>query len=483
MNCFQLAVRSVIRRPVKSMLLFSVVFMISLFLLSGMASKNAGVAVQDKTRQAVGAGIMLMENEEDRHTRIDEIINKIGENTEGSLDGVTVEKLELAGGTSWATYTDNSFETLQIDDIEKITAVSGISDYNITTAVTPVNPVNFTRIEDSDVDQSSDFLGVSLIGNRKMELDPNVLSGNVTIKDGRMITADNSDVCVISKELAEKNQLSVGDKLKFNDCHDREDPSAYEAEIVGIYEVKQKMTPYMSGDTFRSENVIFTDLSFPEKAEGKAGNPLYEKAYFKVQDVKQYDTTKDAIKKVKIDWKRYDLIDNNGNLETMSSNFNDLEDVSQILIYVVIAASSIILFLVFVFWLKNRTQEIGILLALGTPKIKILGQILLEALLIGALAVTLSFTAAPGVSKITADYLVKQQVRQAEEQELLDEGKVANAALEEPKQTVTGVNVAVSPQIMLFDSGCIAIMILFSVGASGILAARRNPKDIFSEMS
>ena len=32
-----------------------------------------------------------MENEEDRHTRIDEIINKIGENTEGSLDGVTVE--------------------------------------------------------------------------------------------------------------------------------------------------------------------------------------------------------------------------------------------------------------------------------------------------------------------------------------------------------------------------------------------------------
>ena len=35
---------------------------------------------------------------------------------------------------------------------------------------------------------------------------------------------------------------------------------AYEAEIIGIYQVKQKMTPYMSGDTYRSENVIFTDL-------------------------------------------------------------------------------------------------------------------------------------------------------------------------------------------------------------------------------
>lgn len=331
MNRFQLAVRSVIRKPVKSMLLFCVVFIISLFLLSGMASKNASVATQDKTRQAVGAGFVLMENEENRHIRIEEIIKKIGEDTEGSLEGVTVEKVELAGGSSWAIYTDNFFETLQMDDIEKIAALPGISDYNITTAVTPANPINFTRIEDSDVDQSSDFLGISLIGNRKMELDSNVLSGNVTIKEGRLINADDHNVCVISKELAEKNHLSVGDKLKFNDCHDRENSSVYEAEIVGVYEVKQKMTPYMSGDTFRSENVIFTDLDFPEKAESKAGNPLYEKAYFKVQNVKEYDSTREAVKKAAIDWERYDLIDNNGNLETMSSNFNDLEDVSQIL--------------------------------------------------------------------------------------------------------------------------------------------------------
>ena len=181
MNSFQLAVRSVIRKPIKSILLFLVVFIISLFLLSGMTSKNASVATQDKTRQAVGAGFVLMENEANRHTRIDEVLSRLGENMEGSLDGVYVEKLELAGGTSWSISTDNSFETLQMEDIEKIASVSGISDYNITTAITAVNPVNFSRIEDSDVDQSSDILGVSLIGNKKMEMDSNVLSGNVTI--------------------------------------------------------------------------------------------------------------------------------------------------------------------------------------------------------------------------------------------------------------------------------------------------------------
>ena len=271
MNSFQLAVRSVIRKPVKSILLFLVVFMISLFLLSGMTSKNASVATQDKTRQAVGAGFLLTENEANRHTRIDKVLNKLGENVEGNLDGVIVEKLELAGGTSWRISTDNSFETLRMEDIEKIASVSGILDYNITTAVTAVNPVNFSRIEDSDVDQSSDILGVSLIGNKKMEMDSNVLSGNVTIKKGRLINEDDFNVCVISRELAEKNHLDLGDKLKFNDYHDKENSTACEAVIVGIYEVKQKMTPYMSGDTYRSENVIFTDLNFPEKADGTPG--------------------------------------------------------------------------------------------------------------------------------------------------------------------------------------------------------------------
>ncbi|MCI8464292.1 MAG: ABC transporter permease [Lachnospiraceae bacterium] len=482
MNSFELAVRSVVRKPVKSMLLFLIVFTISLFLLSGMASKDASIATQDKARQAIGAGFLLAENEANRHIRIDEVLNRLGKNTEGSLDGVHVEKMELAGGTSWGISTDNSFETLQMADIEKIASVPEISDYNITTAVTAVNPVNFSRIEDDDTDQSSDMGGVSLIGNKKMEMDSNVLSGNVTIKEGRMIQAEDSDVCVISKELAEKNHLSLGDRLTFNDYHDREHSTVCEASIVGIYEVKQKMTPYMSGDTYRSENVIFTDLDFPEKAEGNKGNPLYEKAYFKVRDVDQYDSVKEIIRKVEIDWERYDLIDHNGNLDIMSSNFNDLEKSSQILIFVVLGSSCVILILVFLFWMKNRGKEIGIFLALGTPKIKILGQILLEAMLIATMAMLLSFALAPGVSKVAANYLVEQQVQQEKEQDLLDEGKVAKP-FEELEQTVTGVTVDVSLQMLLFDSICISILIIFSVGVCGILVIRRNPKDIFSEMS
>ena len=82
---------------------------------------------------------------------------------------------------TWTGWTTNEFESLDIKDIEKLAKTKGIADYNITTATTPVNPVNFKRIEDKDVDQSVDEGGVSLIGNKDMKLDRNVLSGNLHI--------------------------------------------------------------------------------------------------------------------------------------------------------------------------------------------------------------------------------------------------------------------------------------------------------------
>lgn len=482
MNSFQMAWRSVIRKPVKSILLFCVVCMISLFFLSGMASRNASIATQDQTKQAVGAGFLLEANEANKHSRADEILASKGEGEEGNFDGVHVKKIETQYGTSWSVSYDNSFQTLLLPDIERIAAVSGISRYNITTVVTAVNPVNFSRIEEADVDQSSDLRCVCLIGNKDMALDANILSGNVTIKEGRMITAEDSDVCVISEELAEKNNLSVGNRIQLNDRRNTAHAEAFEAEIVGIYKVQQKMTPVMAGDTYRSENIIFTDLGFPEKAEGSTSGPLYEKAYFKVEDVNQYEEIKKEIQNVEIAWERYDLIDNNGNIDTMSQNFNDLEHVSQLFVMVAAGASLIILFFVFVFWMKGREQEIGILLALGTQKIKILGQILWEAFMIAAAAVFLSFAAAPAASKITADYLVQQQVRQAEEQSVLEAGKVAKS-VEDSEQRVTGVSAAVTPELMLLDWCGVAVLVLLSVGAAGIRIARKNPKDIFSEIN
>ena len=345
MNTFQRALRSVTRKPIKSALLLLVIVTVSLLLLCGMACQNASIQTQDSTRQAVGAGLRLDANEANRSKRLDECVKQIGDSMEGSYGGVHMEILENGFGTQLLVYTDNSFESLDTADIEQLASVNGIADYNITTCITPVNPVNFLRIEDPDADQYSDMGGVVLIGNRNMYFDSNVLSGNVSLIDGRMPDQNDSNVCVISQELAEKNSLSVGACLKFNDYHDPENSTVYDAEVIGIYQVSQAMQPLMWGDTFRSENVIFTDLRFPEKAEGSEGEPCFEHAYFQVADTDNYDAVKKAVESVPIDWARYDLIDRNGNMQTMADNFHDLEQVSTLLIWIIFAAGFVILFL------------------------------------------------------------------------------------------------------------------------------------------
>lgn len=479
MNGFSLAWRSVIRKPIKSVLLFVTVFIISLLLLSGMSSGKATIQMQDNTRQAIGAGLLLEENEADRHRRIDELSGQL-DHKEGSAGGYHQEKIIINGVESWRTWTDNSFETLLVADIEKIASTEGIADYNISTVTTAARPVDFIRIEDEDVDQYSDLGGVSLIGNKDMSMDSNFLSGNAFITEGRMIKEGEKDVCVISAELADKNQLEIGCKIRFGNCRDKEDSMTYEAEVVGIYQVNQPIAPYMFGDTYRSENIIFTDLDFPEKVDGKVGDPLYEKAYFKIADVNDYESVKKSIM-ADIAWERYDLIDNNGNMNTLSANFNEMERYSKILVWVISGASLIILFLIFLFWMKSRNREIGIMLSMGTSKIRILAQIMTEALMIAAVAVLLSFSAAPKVSGLTADYLVEQQIQSAEEQDLLDEGKVA-FSYEKSEQNVVGVQAEITSGMLIQDATGIALLIIISVCVSGIAILKRKPKDILQDL-
>lgn len=481
MNLFQRAGRSCLRKPVKSLLLLLAVFFISLLFLAGMASRSANIGARDSTRSAIGAGFLLEINPKDRSRRIEEASKKIAElypDGQGSYEGYHLKKITVNGGEAWQGWSDNSFESLKMEDIETIAQIDGLDGYNVSTVPTPVKPENFQRIEDEDADQTNDFQGVALIGNRDMSLCDQVLSGNVTVKEGRMITEEDGDACVISRELAEKNNLQVGDKIRFHSI--KEEEPVCEARIVGIYQVKERMQPYMSGDTFRSENIIFTDLGFPQKVDQE--DPLYEKAYFKAADVDEYDKVKERIKALPIDWMRYDLIDRNGNLDTMAANFNDLEKISDTLLFAVSGAGFLILVLIFVFWIRNRAAEIGIFLALGIGKGRILLQILWEALIVGCLAAALSFLAAPAAANAGADYLAVQQAAQAQLQQEMDQGKVSTD-YQAPELTVTGVETRITGGMLIADGVILASLITLSVCGAGILILRRKPRDILSSMS
>ncbi|MEX2994356.1 ABC transporter permease [[Clostridium] scindens] len=478
MNVMQRGFRSIIRKPIKSILLLLVVVVISSFFMAGLSGQSANIKTQDATRQAVGATFRLEENEANRHKRIDEATKIIGENKEGTYGGFTQKQLPNG---AWMGKADNSFETIKQEDAQKIAGVDGIEAYNLITVSTPVNPLNFKRIEDPDVDQSSDLGGVNVRGNRIMEMDMDVASGKIKLVEGRMIKENETDVCVVSEELAKLNSLKPGDELQFNNAKDKENSQEYSAKVVGIYKTTQKIKPVMSGDTYRSENTIFTDLHFPEKASGEEGNPLFQYAIFKVKDVDAYDRVKADIQKVDIGWERYDLIDNNGNIKSMAENFNDMEKISRMLL-LVSAASFIILVLIFLFWMKNRTQEIGILMALGESKKRIWMQFLVEALLVGCIGFVLSMGASPFLSKATASYLARQTQEQAEEQAEADADSITTDYVA-PELTITGTEIVITGKMVAADAAVIVTLLFVSVSVAGITIMRKKPKEILSEMS
>ena len=479
MNILELSIRCLVRKRAKTILLLSIVFVTACFIYAGWACKSANVQTQTEGKQALGASFRMEENEADRHDRTAEAIEKLG-GQNGSVDGSHIEQLESG---DWMIWHDNSFETLQMEDIETLAGQEGIAEYNVTTANIVVNPVNFVRIEDPDVDQHSDLLGVSLRGNMEMRLDFDVQNGNIEVNEGRMITAEDKDVCVISRELAELNGLTVGDKLEFNDRKERETSKVYSAEIVGIYDTVHKITPIMYGDSYRSENIIMTDLRFPEKPQGCEGDPLYQYATFWVENVDEYETVKERIRKADIDWKRYDFLDNTGMSDTMAANFGDLDEMSTIILILVAVSGAVIIFLVFLFWLKGRVHEIGIFLAIGKGKAAIIAQMILEGILIGCVSFTLATVCAPSLSKSVADYLVGYQVQQQEEQRKAEEGMTGGAGVAEYETKVMGVKTEVTGKIVLLSACSVLSVILIAVSSSCIFVVVQKPKEILSKMS
>lgn len=444
MNVLQRGVRSVLRKPIKSIILLFIVIVMSGLFLGAMASRSASIYTQDATRQAIGATFRIEGNEENRRKRLDQAMDVLGDR-EGSYGGVTHKWLENGADM---VVTDNSFETVKEDDVKKIAQVEGIEEYNLITIATVVNPVNFSRIEDSDMDQS-----------------------------------DDRDVCVISKELAELNHLKTGNLLKFNDYHDKEHSTIYSAEIIGIYETKQERKSIMYGDSYRPENTIFTDMSFPEKPSGNEGNPFYQYAIFKVQNAGKYDQVKKSVQKANIDWSRYDLIDNNGNIKNMTENFGQMDQMSMGLLLIVSVSGLVILVLVFLFWIKNRTQEIGIMMSLGKCKFEIWVQFLWEAVMISIIGMLLSFAISPIIAETSASYLAKEtQTLRLEQQEQENTGTYIDGYIA-PDLKIQDVEVHITKEMVLMDIGMISGILIIAVLVAGITIMKKRPKQILSEMS
>lgn len=166
----------------------------------------------------------------------------------------------------------------------------------------------------------------------------------------------------------------------------------------------------------------------------------------------------------------------------------DGEEALQLFHSTTIDLSVIVLSLILTLWGKERIHETGVLLSIGIKKSSILGQYLIEVLMIAILAFTLSFVTSNMISGNIANTLLQQNTKnekqQLSTQEDHTEMKSLDFSVSEDSESATPdikVEITLPDILQLYTIGFSIIFI--SVTISSISVMRLKPREILARMS
>ena len=291
-------------------------------------------------------------------------------------------------------------------------------------------------------------------------LDVKFLNGTYTLEEGRHIKPDDSYVALISKELADKNNLSVGDKITFRNEIDSSDTSTF--TIVGIFSGTEGMSKSAITPDGIPANCGYIDMNSineiyyeEEGHEGYSYLDVYtnsvEEAEELLETIKNLPSMKDKTFVYSVNSEDFDLIE-----KPLSS----LESMVGTAVTAIAVVGSAIIALLLVLWTRSRKKEIGILLAIGKSKGEIISQFLIENILVGIL----STVASSALAIVLAD-------------------KIGSLIVSSTGEDIAelSVKVATSDMLLVFGVGFAIICLAVAIASYTVISLK--PRDILTKMS
>lgn len=197
------------------------------------------------------------------------------------------------------------------------------------------------------------------------------------LRQGEHIKPGSKNVALIHEAFARQNKLKPGDQMVITKGERR-----VTVTIVGIFDGRNEKPTIMPADM--AENRLITNLETAQQLNGSTA--LTEATYL----VKRPDRLKEAIDQARklsgVDWGRYNLTDNATSFAGVLENIIRVQRILTIATIAVSVAGLVVMSLVLVFWVRGRLHEIGILLAIGTPKRQIVGQFIIELAVVAAVS-------------------------------------------------------------------------------------------------
>ena len=209
------------------------------------------------------------------------------------------------------------------------------------------------------------------------------------LRQGKHITPGSKNIALIHEAFARQNKLRLGDRMVITKGERRATVT-----IVGIFDGRNEKPTIMPADM--AENRLITNL---ETAQQLNGSSALTRATYLVKRPDQLKEVTDRTRKLSgVDWGRYNLTDNATSFAGVLENIMRVQRILTIATIAVAVAGLVVMSLVLVFWVRGRLHEIGILLAIGTPRCRIVGQFIIELVVVAAVSSVCAALAGSAIS-------------------------------------------------------------------------------------
>lgn len=217
-----------------------------------------------------------------------------------------------------------------------------------------------------------------------VEKEPLFRSEVFKLIEGKNIAREEIGKVLVHETLAKKNQWKVGDKVSLKVLGEEKELELF---IQGIFTGK-KQEKYTGMSSDFSENMMFADYTTMTQIFGK--KKLVTSLKILVSDSEKLAALKAEMNKKSVQPEDYEVVEEENQFSGMVESLDVVKQMISVMIMAVIGAGIIVLSLVLILWVRERMYEIGILLAIGRSKIKIVGQFILELILISLPAMILA---------------------------------------------------------------------------------------------
>ena len=354
MSIFNRAYLYIIRKKVRSSILFLIVTLISFFLLSGSVLNTT--------------------------------VNNISKNLYKDVNfGFNIESV------------DKSNKEIEKDTLKKIEELKGITTKNyifskpVTVVGKKVVQENQNITLNDEIKNKSNLVMMNGITASKSNID--FKSEVLKLEKGRHIEENDNNKIMIHEKFAQLNNVNLGDKIKLS-----QEGKTLELEVVGIYSGEKTNTfNGLSSDFI--ENTVYTDYKSSQELSNLIANNKVTSVEYGVEDPTKLE---DVIKTVEnLGLSNLTVSKSNKNYELVTSSVESITKITNMIRIGSVVVGVVILSLILMFWVRERTYEIGILLSLGTSKVNLVLQFIVEVLLVTIFALMIAL----GIEIVTINYL------------------------------------------------------------------------------